>query len=100
VNSITTQRVTGGIRVTATIANIGNTTAKASTTRFTLDGSKVLGNVATASLAPGAKTTAVFTWNTSGVTGRHTITVAADAQNALLEQSERNNTAQVSVTAP
>lgn len=88
------------VTITAEITNHGNAQVIVnSQTEFLLDGTQVLGTVATPGLMPGETTSVSINWDTRGVKGDHTITVTADRGEAVDESNETNNssTLQVSV---
>jgi hypothetical protein len=78
-------------RITAVIANTGTAAAPASVTRFVLDGTRVLGEIATPTIPAGATVNVSVLWNTKGVKGQHAIYVTSDARDAIEELSETNN---------
>jgi len=78
------------VTVTATVSNIGNASAGASTTRF-LNGSTLLGAIATPMLAPGGSVEVTVQWDTRGLKDAQTITVTADSAAAVTESNEDNN---------
>jgi PKD repeat protein len=81
------------IPITATISNIGQANAGTSHTKFVLDGSTVLGDIATPALPAQSSTSVTVTWNTAGVQkGNHTISATADSRNEVAESNETNNT--------
>jgi PKD repeat protein len=81
------------IPITATITNIGQANAGTSHTKFVLDGSTVLGDIATPAIPAQSSTSVTVTWNTAGVQkGNHTISATADSRNEVGESDETNNT--------
>lgn len=81
------------IPITATISNIGQGNAGTSHTKFVLDGSTVIGDIATPAIPAQSYTSVTVTWNTAGVKkGNHTISATADADNEVAESDETNNT--------
>jgi M6 family metalloprotease-like protein len=80
------------VTVTAVIANNGTAAAAATKTKFTLDGTTILGTIDTPQLAPGGSVEVTVQWNTQGLKDQHTITVAADDANSVAESNESNNT--------
>ena len=81
------------IPITATISNIGQADAGTSHTKFVLDGSTVLGDIATPAIPAQSYTSVTVTWNTAGVKkGNHTISGTADSRNEVAESDETNNT--------
>ena len=81
------------IPITATISNIGQANAGASHTKFVLDGSTVIGDIATPPIPAQSYTSVTVTWNTAGVKkGNHTISATADGDNEVAESDETNNT--------
>jgi hypothetical protein len=85
------------VKITATIKNIGNRNAPSSKTSFVLDGVTQLGLVNTPALAAGKSADVSVTWDTHGQPGLHTLSVTADANNAIIETNESNNSAQRNV---
>jgi PKD repeat protein len=80
------------IPITATISNIGQANAGTSHTKFVLDGSTVLGDIATPAIPAQSSTSVTVTWNTAGVAkGNHTISATADSRNEVAESDETNN---------
>jgi hypothetical protein len=67
-------------------------------TRFQLDGSTILGTVATNPVAAGGFQDVPFQWDTRSVKGEHTISVTADAADQVDESAEENNTSTLTVT--
>ena len=89
----------GKIPITATIRNQGNANAGASATRFVLDGTTILGNVATPPLNAGASANVTLNWDTANVKkGDHTIRAAADINKQVAESNETNNARTITVT--
>jgi hypothetical protein len=84
--------------LTATIENAGDAAAAASTTLFTLDGTRPVGSVATPAIAPGGSAQVTVSWDTRGVHGEHVVSVAADALAVIEEAREDDNTAALAVT--
>jgi M6 family metalloprotease-like protein len=84
------------VTVTATIKNIGTAAAAATQTKFTLDGTTILGVIDTPQLAPGGTVDVTVQWNTQGLRDQHTIGVAADDANSVTESNESNNSANAS----
>src|SRR6184192_4419984 len=81
------------IPITATISNIGQANAGTSHTKFVLDGSTVIGDIATPDIPAQSYTSVTVTWNTAGVKkGNHTISATADSRNEVAESDETNNT--------
>src|SRR5947207_841663 len=81
------------IPITATISNIGQANAGTSHTKFVLDGSTVIGDIATPAIPAQSYTSVTVTWNTAGVKkGNHTISATADSRNEVAESDETNNT--------
>lgn len=81
------------VTVTAVIRNDGDATSGNSSTRFILDGSSVIGVIATPPIAPGGTVEVTVQWDTRGVKDAHTITVTADETSAVAESDESNNSA-------
>lgn len=86
------------VTIKATIVNEGNADAPASTTRFVLDGTTVLGTPATAPVPAGGSVIVSVLWDTRGVKGQHVITVTADSERVVAESNEGNNTSTLTVT--
>lgn len=81
---------------TATVTNAGEVGARASTTRFELDGTP-LGDVATPALGPGEDATLDIGWTAAGP-GTHELLVTADALADVAEDiREDNNTSMLEV---
>jgi len=81
------------IPITATISNIGQANAGTSHTKFVLDGSTVLGDIATPAISAQSYVSVQVTWNTAGVKkGNHTVSATADSRNEVAESDETNNT--------
>ena len=76
---------------TATVTNAGNAAAGASSTGFTLDGTRGLCTVATPGIAAGASTTVTCRFRRDGATGQHTLTATADKAAQVAETDETNN---------
>ena len=85
-------------RITATISNVGTAAAPASLTRLVLDAGTVLGAVQAGQIPAGGIATVSVLWNTKGVKGTHTITVASDFGDLIEELSEANNVGNLVVT--
>jgi hypothetical protein len=86
------------VTITARVSNLGTGEAGASMTRFQLDGSTILGTVATNPVAAGGFQDVPFQWDTRSVKGEHTISVTADAADQVDESAEENNTSTLTVT--
>jgi M6 family metalloprotease-like protein len=86
------------VAVSATVTNAGSTAAPASTTEFLLDGSQVLGLVATPALAPGASATVSVLWDTRNTKGTHEVRATADQPGAVTETDETNNAGSLTVS--
>jgi immune inhibitor A len=86
------------VQLTTTVRNAGPGLAPASTTQFLVDGSTVLGSVATPALAKGASAPVSVLWNTKGVKGDHSIRATSDSANAIVEEVEGNNAGTLAVT--
>ncbi len=82
--------------LTATVKNQGAGSAGVSQTQF-LDGKTSLGVVYTSSLAPGASTQVSLNW-TPTIKGKHTIQATADANKAVVESKETNNSKSITVS--
>ena len=85
------------VTLTATVANNGDAPAAASTTLFTLDGTTVIGTVATPAIPAGGTAQVTLAWNTHKVKGDHVIVVAADSRNVVEELREDDNTSTLAV---
>ena len=85
------------VTLTARITNGGDRPAAVSQTEFRRDGTVVLGSVATPALAPGESATVSVQWNTKHQQGVHTIRATADANNAVPESDETNNSREITV---
>jgi hypothetical protein len=83
--------------LTATVANIGTTSASNVVVRF-LEGTNVIGNSAPISLAKGATAQVSITWPTTSAKGSHLITAIVDPNNVIAESNETNNKAQKTIT--
>ncbi len=79
------------VPISATIANTGTEAAPATTTEFLLDGTTVLGQVATPTLAPGQSATVSVVFDAHGVKGDHVVTATADKLGDAEELDESNN---------
>jgi len=96
VTQVTATQIAGkSYKVTATIANSGDSNAGASQTEFRADGN-LLGLVATPAIAAGSSTQVSASWTASK--GTHTLLVTADKQNQVTESNETNNTATKTVS--
>lgn len=84
--------------VTATVANIGDAEAAASTTQFSVDGTTVIGTVATPALPAGGSANVSVTWSTRGVRGDHVVGATADSAAVIDESNEDDNAATLAVT--
>jgi hypothetical protein len=84
--------------VTATVSNIGNADAGASTTQFVLDDQTEIGSVATPAIPVGQSVQVSVQWTTEGIKGAHTIRATADAADAVEESDSANNSGVLSVT--
>ena len=73
---------------TATVRNVGDMEAGASTTEFELDGATVIASAATSGLAAGASVNVTATWTPRDQAGDHTLTVTADSGGAVMESDE------------
>ena len=87
------------VTITATVRNIGNGPAAASTTQFLLDNVMILGTAPTPALGPGATATHSIQWDTRSQKGQHTIRVTADASipQQVTESNEGNNSSTATV---
>ena len=85
-------------RITATVTNTGTASAPASTTAFLLDGTKMLGSVATPSIPAGSSVTVSMLWDTKGVKGQHVIAVTCDSAGVVDELDEGNNLSSLTVS--
>jgi M6 family metalloprotease-like protein len=88
------QRVT----FTATISNVGASSAGATQTEFKLDGTTVIGTVATASIAAGASREALVDLDTHGLRDQHTMRATADSGNSVAESNENDNSGVLTFT--
>ena len=88
----------GRVTLTAVIANTGEATSAATSTKFTLDGGVVLAGVATPQLAPGGSVEVTVQWDTRSLKDQHTITVNADDANQADESNESNNSRSATYT--
>jgi subtilisin family serine protease len=79
------------VSISATITNDGTDAAPATTTEFVLDGTGVLGQVATAALAAGESTTVSVLLHTPGMKGEHSVRATADSLGQADELDESNN---------
>jgi len=111
VSAIETVQVTGSggqngqpkagdkVTVKATVTNAGAVAADASSTSFELDGQAMAGSpVATSTIAAGESDVVTLSWDTRGLSGDHTITVRADAGDAVAESDETNNASTLDVS--
>src|SRR5437588_12965056 len=77
------------IPITATISNIGQANAGTSHTKFVLDGSTVLGDIATPAISAQSYVSVQVTWNTAGVKkGTHTGRATVDSSNGVSGRRE------------
>jgi minor extracellular serine protease Vpr len=86
------------VTVRATVTNAGTAPAGASATEFVLDGTTVLGLVATPEIPAGGSIEVSVQWDTRGVKGDHQVTATADKQNAVGESEENDNTGTLNVS--
>jgi hypothetical protein len=87
------------VSVTATLKNIGNAAAGASQAEFQIvEDNRVLGSVATGSIAPGGTETVSVLWDTRSTKGTRTIRVPADSGAAGDEWNEENTASTRTVT--
>jgi subtilase family serine protease len=86
------------VKLTATIKNQGAGPAGASKTQFQLDGTTGLGQVNTASLAPGATVQVSVNWTANVTAGQHAIKAIADKSSLVAESNETNNQKTITVT--
>ena len=82
------------VTVTATVRNAGPGSSPASTTEFLLNGTTVLGNVATPAMAAGQSANVTVQWTPHNGTADHVIRATADKPAAILEEKEGNNSGQ------
>ncbi|WP_310528462.1 CARDB domain-containing protein [Nocardioides sp.] len=85
----------GSVTATMLVKNTGTTTLTDLGTQV-LDGTRVVGALTTASLAPGASRTLGVTWKTTK--GNHTVTATVDPADRVVESNEADNKLQKSVT--
>jgi hypothetical protein len=85
------------VTLTATVENHGDGEAAASSTRFVLDESTLLGTVATDAIPAGGSAKVSVGWDTAGVKGEHVIQAIADSENVVAESNEDNNTGRVTL---
>jgi hypothetical protein len=86
------------VTFTATVRNVGEMEAGASTTEFLLDGTTVIGSPATPALDAGEATDVTATWNPRNQGGDHALTVSADSGEVVTESDEGNNSADFTFT--
>jgi subtilisin family serine protease len=86
------------VTLTATIANSGDADAGASTTTFVLDDGTAIGSAATPPVPAGGSAEVSVVWDTRAVNGERVITITADADDAVTEADEGNNTGTLTVT--
>ena len=111
VSGITTTAATGAggkngkpkegdkVTIRATVTNNGAAAATATETAFTLDGTALPGSpVATGEIPAGGSIDVELIWDTRGVKDAHVIGVTADADTAVTESAEDNNSATLDVT--
>lgn len=79
------------VTISATIANVGTESAPATTTEFLLDGTTVIGSVATQALGAGQSATVSVNLDTPGMKGGHSVQATADRLDAADELDEGNN---------
>jgi M6 family metalloprotease-like protein len=98
VASNNTARQGDKVTFTATVENTGSSVAGASETEFELDGSTVIGVVATGSIPAGGSQQVAVELRTSSMRGEHVMRATADVNNAVNESNETNNAAQRTVS--
>jgi immune inhibitor A len=86
------------VTFTATVANTGGSPAGPSETRFTLDGSTVVGTVPTAEIAAGSSRDVSVELTTSSLHGEHEMQATADSGDAVAESREGNNSGVLTFT--
>jgi hypothetical protein len=91
-------RASDPVTVTATVSNLGEGDAAASTTELVLDDATPLGTVETPALSAGGSTTVSVEWNARGLNGEHVIRATADSALAVVETDEANNSGTLTVT--
>ncbi|MGH2450353.1 MAG: CARDB domain-containing protein [Candidatus Limnocylindria bacterium] len=98
--ALSIERVRGGdqVTVTATVANGGTAPAGAFVVRFADNGTQIGQDQPVSGVAPDGTATANVVWDTKGLRGEHTLTVTADALDAVRELDESNNSASITVT--
>ena len=79
------------VTFTATVANTGGGAAGASQTEFKLDGTTVIGTVATGSIAAGSSRQVAVELRTNNLRDQHVMRATADIGNAVAESNENNN---------
>jgi CARDB/Fibronectin type III domain len=77
----------------AVVHNTGSAAAANVKVRFTVDGVQVGPDQTIGQILPGGVGRATTNWDTHGQNGVHTVAVAADPANTIVEKSESNNTA-------
>ncbi|HEY2946701.1 MAG TPA: CARDB domain-containing protein, partial [Vicinamibacteria bacterium] len=88
------------VTVHATVRNLGELPAEASTLRAVegeLAGGTIIGDAPIPALPPGAAATVDLAWTPASPSGERTLTLVADAHDAVREQNEGNNQARRSV---
>jgi hypothetical protein len=86
------------VTFTATVANAGGSSAGPTQTEFKLDGSTVVGAVATGSIAAGSSRQVSVDLFTNSVKGQHTMRATADTGNTVAETNETNNSGTLTFT--
>jgi immune inhibitor A len=79
------------VTFTANVENTGGSPAAATQTQFTLDGSTVVGTVATGEIAAGASRQVSVELTTSSMRGEHQMRATADHGGAVAESDEGDN---------
>lgn len=85
------------VTLSATVANEGSGAASASGTSFTLDDGTLVGTADTPALGAGETATVSVTWDTRGLNGTVIVTATADADTAVSESDEGDNTRELTV---
>lgn len=80
------------VSIAVTVKNLGEQDASSVTVRAS-EGATVIGSQIIPSIAGNSQATASFIYDTTGKIGAHQITVVIDPDNAIIEQSEDNNSA-------
>jgi subtilase family serine protease len=84
--------------VVAVVHNLGTKDATNVRVIFKVDNSPLGASVLLGRVAAGSSARASVIWDTSGLSGQHTIAATADPNNAIPESNETNNTGLRTVT--